>query len=121
MTAPQRPPSMGERCLSALTALGGEGTTAEVLARVEADWGWRLVPAQVTTALSRLANLARPPVTSCPDPGNARVKLWRLTETVPPAPWAEGFKPFTEAAAEPLAVELPALDAAVNAALREAG
>lgn len=115
---------MGDRCLSALAALGGEATTAEVLARVEADWQQHLLPAQVTVALAYLSHMIPPPVTRHEAPEGGWV--WRTAEAEgwpdPPKPWeAEGRRRFTVADTEPLATELPAFDAAVTDALREAG
>lgn len=115
MTAPARPPTMGTRCLSALAALGGEATAAEVLARVEADWRRPLLPAQVTGALARLSQLDPPPVTRRPAPEGGFV--WRTAEAEgwpdPVRPWAAGFPPFT-------AADVEATGAAAVAALREA-
>jgi hypothetical protein len=112
---------MGERCLSALTSLGGEATTSEVLARVEADWQRTLLPSQVSGALTRLSREHSPKVTWCPDPGNAKGKLWRLTGTLAPSPWLVPPTAVTDMeAAEALARELPLFGAAVASAVREA-
>jgi hypothetical protein len=69
---------MGDRVLSALYALGGEGTPAQVRAQAEADWQRPLVQSQVTVALTRLSRMNPPRVTLHPAPGGGWA--WRAAQ-----------------------------------------
>jgi hypothetical protein len=122
MTLPLGGKSMGDRCLTALEALGGEATTDEIRARAQEDWGRPLTTAQVAVALGRLSREYCPKVTRHPAPEGGH--FWRTAEAagcpLPPRPWEAGFPPVTAADAEALAGELPVFSAAVASAVREA-
>lgn len=104
MSAPLGGVTMGDRCLSALKALGGQATTGQVRAQVEAEWRRPLTTAQVAVALACLSREHPPRVTRHPaaEGGHA----WRAV--------------FTVADAGVLAGELTVFEAAVTTAVREA-